>query len=85
MESVNQTNETLADFYLERIAFTHEALFRAGKAFREYKEKNNGPNLNVLPDFIIGAQVEIEEAALLTNNKKDFLAYFPTIEIVSLK
>ncbi|TPJ32452.1 type II toxin-antitoxin system VapC family toxin [Mesorhizobium sp. B2-8-3] len=85
MKSVDHTNETIADFSLERIGFTDDVLFRAGKAFRQYREKNNGPKLNVLPDFIIGAQVEAEEATLLTNNKKDFLGYFPNINIVSIK
>jgi predicted nucleic acid-binding protein len=40
MTSVAHTDETIADFSLERTTFTNEILFRAGKAFREYKEKN---------------------------------------------
>ena len=83
LQSVAETNEAIAEFNLERIGFTNEVLFRAGKAYKKYKE-NDGKKLNVLPDFLIGAQVELADAVLLTNNKKDFLAYFPSIDIISL-
>jgi len=82
--SIEETDIVLATFSFERAALNKSALFRAGKAFREYKEQNKGPKLNVLSDFLIGAQVETSEAALLTNNKKDFINYFPKITIHSL-
>lgn len=83
-KSIEDTDRVLAEFSFERAPLNKASLFRAGKAFREYKEKNKGPKLNVLSDFLIGAQVETSEAALLTNNKKDFVNYFPKLTIHSL-
>ena len=39
----------------------------------------------MLPDFLIGAQASLEKSPLLTNNKGDFVGYFPDITIICRK
>jgi len=60
MDSRGQMDEAIASLGLDRIPCSDEALFRAGKAFRKYKDENKGPKLGVLPDFIIGALADAE-------------------------
>jgi predicted nucleic acid-binding protein len=81
MESVERTNEAVAELALERLRFSNEALFHAGKAYKEHKARG-GKRSNVLADFLIGAQAELEDAPLLTNNAKDYASYFPKVTII---
>lgn len=69
-------------FALERYPTTDTALFRAGKAFKQYRSQQGTKN-NVLPDFLIGAIAEEAGAPLVTLNPKDFLGYFPTVKLIS--
>ena len=43
----------------------HPALFRAGKAFQEYRRRG-GTKTGILPDFFIGAHAEVAGMRLLT-------------------
>ena len=70
---------------LERIPHSDAALFRAGQAFKIYRESNKGPKLGVLPDFLIGALAEISAVPLMTANPRDFVNYFPAMEMISPK
>jgi predicted nucleic acid-binding protein len=81
MESVDKTNEAVAELALERLRFSNEALFYAGKAFKEHKRRG-GTRSNVLADFLIGAQAELEDAPLITNNAKDYTSYFPKVSLI---
>jgi predicted nucleic acid-binding protein len=72
LKSVEDTDEVLNGLSLERIGFTKDALFRAGRAFAEYRRRG-GQKTNVLSDFLIGAQAETAGAPLLTNNRKDII------------
>ena len=72
----------IANFALERIRESDAALFRAGRAFKQYKG-NKGSKTNVLPDFLVGAIAEVMGAPLLTANKADFASYFPKLKIIS--
>lgn len=67
---------------LERIRGNDAALFRAGEAFKRYKNEHKGKKTNVLPDFIIGAVAEIERTPLLTANPGDFAGYFPNLRLI---
>ena len=69
-------------FALERYATTDSALFRAGKAFKQYRAQQGTKN-GVLPDFLIGAIAEEAGAPLVTANASDFVGYFPTVQIIS--
>jgi predicted nucleic acid-binding protein len=79
--SMEETNAAVTSLALERLRFTNAALFRAGKAFAEYRRRG-GNKTNVLSDFLIGAQAETERAPLLTGNRKDFTSYFPTVVLI---
>jgi predicted nucleic acid-binding protein len=82
LESVDKTDDAVRMLALERLRFSNESLFRAGKAYAKYKNEHDGPKANVLPDFLIGAQADAENAPLLTANGNDFRTYFPDIEII---
>jgi predicted nucleic acid-binding protein len=81
LASVEKTNEAVAELALERLRFSNEALFHAGKAYKEHK-KRGGTRSNVLSDFLIGAQAELEDAPLITNNAKDYASYFPNVSLI---
>jgi predicted nucleic acid-binding protein len=82
LPSKEATDQAIAELALERYPCSDETLFRAGRAFKRYKEENAGTKNNVLPDFLIGAQAECEEFPLITNNKADFMGYFPKLELI---
>ena len=77
-----EVDNAVATLGLERMRCRDDALFRAGKAFLKYRKENAGPKSGVLPDFIIGAIAEAENAPLITLNQKDFAGYFPDIELI---
>jgi predicted nucleic acid-binding protein len=83
MKDKAEVNEAIARLGLERIRGRDEALIRAGVAFKEYKQRNNGPKNGVLPDFLIGSIAEVEGAPLMTVNDKDFAGYFPAMALIS--
>jgi predicted nucleic acid-binding protein len=82
MQDKQATDEAIVALACERIHISDDALFRAGRAYKEYKNKG-GTKLNVLPDFLIGAQAETEGAPLLTANVKDYLSLFPKLKLIS--
>jgi predicted nucleic acid-binding protein len=81
MNSVAETDEVVRSLAIERYRFSNLVLFRAGKAFAKYKSRG-GQKLNVLSDFLIGAQAEVEGAPLLTNNAREFVSYFPKAVLI---
>lgn len=83
MQSVVEVNQVISSLALARCGYTDEALFRAAKAFRQYKEDNKGPKEGVLPDFFIGALAETEGKPLITRDTKKVCAYFPKLEIIA--
>jgi predicted nucleic acid-binding protein len=83
MPDLNSAKQAIEMLALDRMPSSDEALFRAGKAFKQYKEDRNGPKSGVLPDFLIGAVAEVTDVALMTANRRDFIAYFPTLNLIS--
>lgn len=83
MERQDQMDQAIEQLGLDRLSPTDEALFRAGKAFKKYREVNNGPKLGVLPDFLIGAMAEVLNIPILTANPKDFIGYFPDVATIT--
>lgn len=81
MSGIDQTNEVVTELALERLRFSDEVLFRAGQAFKAYKRRG-GAKTNVLADYLIGAQAEVEGAPLLTNNARDYRTSFPDVTII---
>lgn len=58
------------------------ALFRAGKAFAQYR-KAGGTRTGVLPDFFIGAHAEVERPPLLTRDARRYRSYFPNVTLIA--
>jgi len=83
MRTREELDQAIAQLHLERVRLSDDALFRAGRAFKKYRDENKGPKLGVLPDFLIGATAEVYGAPLITDNKKDFIGYFPQINVIS--
>jgi predicted nucleic acid-binding protein len=84
MPDVAMVDAAISRLALDRFGRSSDAiLVRAGQAFKQYKEKHNGPKMNVLPDFLIGAAAEVSGAPLLTANKRDYTGYFPNLQLIS--
>lgn len=58
------------------------ALFRAGKAFVQYR-KAGGSGTSILPDFFIGAHAEVERLPLLTRDARRYRSYFPDVTLIA--
>ena len=58
-----------------------EALFLAGKAFLQYKQRK-GEKSNVLPDFFIGAHAAVSNYGLVTRDRGRFSTYFPGVQLI---
>lgn len=83
MPSKEAVDAALSVLAVERHTTSDEVLFRAAAAFRQYKDQNKGPKLNVLPDFLIGASAEVVGVPILTTNPRDFLKYFPDVQTIA--
>ncbi len=58
-----------------------EALFLAGKVFRQYRNRS-GTKSGVLPDFFIGAHAAVAGIPLLTRDPRRYRSYFPKLDII---
>ena len=77
-----ETDETIARMAIVRLPFSNAVLYRAGQAYKEHRRRGGSRN-NVLSDFLIGAQAEVEGAPLLTNNERDYRSYFDRIRCIA--
>jgi predicted nucleic acid-binding protein len=59
-----------------------EALFLAGKVYRNYRGAG-GVKTGVLPDFLIGAHAAVVDAPLLTRDVGRYRTYFPTLHLIA--
>ena len=82
MASKEAIDEVVHVLGLSRTGNTDEALYRAGRAYLKYKAENDGPKNNVLPDFFIGAQAEVENCPLITSDYKRMTTYFPNLNVI---
>lgn len=85
--SVGMPDKASLDAVVSRLGLTRHsvsdvALFRAGKAYLQYRKASHAPKNNVLPDFIIGAIAEVEGTPLLTRNHKDYKKYFSALTLI---
>jgi len=60
---------------------TREALWRAAQAFKAYRRRG-GARSNVLVDFFVGAQAELDKAPVLTRDTARYTTYFPQVELI---
>lgn len=82
MDSVAHTDQVIAELSMVRCSYSHDVLFRAGRAYAAYKT-NKGTKSNVLPDFFIGALAEVEQAPLITRDTGKIGTYFPTVALIA--
>ena len=55
---------------------------RAARAQAEYRKKG-GTREVLIPDFLIGANAEFYSKRILTTNPRDFMKYFPDVEVLT--
>lgn len=55
---------------------------RAARAQAEYKKKGGTRDI-LIPDFLIGANTEFYSKRILTTNPRDFMRYFPEVEVIN--
>lgn len=81
LPSVQSCDEELARFGFIMADIPREALFLAGRAFRDYRRRG-GIRTGVLPDFFIGAHAQVIGAELLTRDAGRYETYFPEVKLV---
>ena len=81
-DDLQQLDRLLADFGVAYEELPREALFLAGKAYRQYRARR-GTRASVLPDFLIGAHAAVRELPLLTRDTARIRTYFPTVALLA--
>lgn len=79
LEALDEVVATLA-LRLQEIPLP--ALFLAGKAYLQYRQRG-GSKAQVLPDFFIGAHAAVAGWPLLTRDASRFRTYFPGLEVLA--
>ena len=82
MDSLEHVQQSLLSLGIESIAESDAALFRASRAYMQYKDINKGPKLSLLPDFLIGAAAETLGRPLVTTNARHFQNYFQGLQLI---
>ena len=80
--SLESAELALADFGAHFEEIPREALFLAGKAYRQYRERK-GTRTGVLADFFIGAHAAVRDLPVLTRDIARIRTYFPTVTLIS--
>jgi len=80
--SVARLERALEPLHLVREPLTWEAAFRAGHAYKLYRERG-GTKRSPLPDFYIGAHALLAGHALLTRDPRRYREYFPKLKVIA--
>jgi len=83
-EDLGEVERVFAEAEVTVSAIPHAALFRAGKAFRDYRRRGGG-RTGVLPDFFIGAHAEVARLRILTRDASRYRSYFPEVDLIAPK
>lgn len=81
-KSIESLDHKIAGLELEFRGFSRLALFRAGKAFKEYRRRG-GARKSLLPDLFIGAHAATLSCPILTRDSHRFRSYFPSVELIT--
>lgn len=81
-KSTESLHHEIAGLELGFHEFTRLALFKAGKAFEEYRRRG-GPRKSLLPDFFIGAHAAAMNCPILTRDSNRFRSYFPSVDLIT--
>lgn len=79
---IEDTERVFAEAKVAVAPMPRPALFRAGKAFHEYRRRG-GTRTGVLPDFFIGAHAEAAGMRLLTRDGGRYRSYFPDVPLIA--
>lgn len=80
--SAEGANDWINANEIELQASSPDALFRASRAFLQYKAAG-GPRGSLLPDFFIGADAAVAALPLLTNDPARYRTFFPELELIT--
>jgi predicted nucleic acid-binding protein len=81
-ERMEDFENAIAMFAIERLAIPFEAGFLAAKAFQQYR-KRAGTRAGTLPDFFIGAHAAVASLPILTRDAKRYARYFPNVSLIT--
>jgi predicted nucleic acid-binding protein len=79
--SVEFVDDVVRQLNLTYQEIPRRGLFRASKAFAQYKGQK-GAKASVLPDFFIGGHAEAAGLSLLTRDTKRLGVYFPAVKLI---
>jgi predicted nucleic acid-binding protein len=79
---VEEVDAMLSAARIEMEPIPREALFLAGKVFRQYRARG-GTRTGVLPDFFIGAHAAVAGVPLLTRDARRYRTYFPAVTLIA--
>ena len=79
---IEEVEAVLAAVAIPVAQMPREALFLAGKAFLQYRQRG-GSRSGVLPDFLIGAHASVERWRLLTRDVARYRSYFPGLQLIA--
>lgn len=79
---IEEVEAVLAAVAMPIAPMPREALFLAGKAFLQYRQRG-GSRSGVLPDFFIGAHASVEGWRLLTRDVARYRSYFPGLQLIA--
>jgi len=80
--SLEDADQALVDLGISIVPMSRQALFLAGKVFRQYRAAG-GIRTGVLPDFFIGAHAAVHGLPLLTRDPRHYRSYFPSLELIA--
>lgn len=80
--TIESAELALAAFGIRLEDLPREALFLAGRAYRQYRERG-GTRTGVLADFFIGAHAAVRGLPVLTRDTSRIRGYFPTVVLIS--
>ena len=80
--SIESADRALTEFGARLEELPREALFLAGKAHRQYRERR-GTRTGVLPDFFIGAHAAVLDIPVLTRDTARIRTYFPSVIMIA--
>jgi predicted nucleic acid-binding protein len=81
---IEDLDDVVHNMGLKYLEMPKPALFLAGKAFLNYRQKG-GTKPNILGDFFVGAHAAISRLPVLTRDTQRYKTYFPTVQLVSPK
>jgi predicted nucleic acid-binding protein len=79
---IEDLQDAVATFGLVHLSLPTQALFLAGKAFKQYRARRGATKTGVLPDFFIGAHASVLGVPLLTRDVRRYLTYFPGLDLI---